>query len=76
MTPQASETPRVALVTGAGKRVGRAIAEGLAADGYTMALHYNSSAGGAEDLARDITARGGKAVTLHQDLGNPETAGD
>jgi NAD(P)-dependent dehydrogenase (short-subunit alcohol dehydrogenase family) len=41
---------KIALVTGAGKRLGKAIAHGLADAGYAMGLHYNSSADGARDL--------------------------
>ncbi len=66
----------IALVTGAGKRLGRAIAEGLSSAGYAMALHYNSSAGGAQTLADEISARGGRAAVLQQDLGVPQLAGD
>jgi len=66
---------KIALVTGAGKRLGRALAKGLAGDGYALALHYNSSAGGAEELCRQIVADGGQAVILQKDLSHLETAG-
>ncbi|PVB60084.1 SDR family oxidoreductase [Labrenzia sp. 011] len=66
---------RIALVTGAGKRVGKAIARGLAEEGHALALHYNSSAGGAQDLHDEILASGGRAVLLQKDLSRPETAG-
>jgi NAD(P)-dependent dehydrogenase (short-subunit alcohol dehydrogenase family) len=67
--------PKIALVTGAGKRLGKAIAEGLAADGYALGLHYNSSVGGAKDLYDAIIAGGGRAVLLQKDLSEPESAG-
>lgn len=67
--------PKIALITGAGKRLGKAIAEGLAADGYALGLHYNSSVGGAKDLYDAIIAGGGRAVLLQKDLSEPETAG-
>jgi len=67
--------PGVALVTGAGTRLGRAIAEGLAADGYAMALHYNSSVAGAETLAAEIRDRGGQAASVSRDLSDPASAG-
>jgi NAD(P)-dependent dehydrogenase (short-subunit alcohol dehydrogenase family) len=67
---------RIALVTGAGKRLGKAIARGLADQGYAMGLHYNSSAEGAKDLHDEIVAEGGKAVLLQKDLSRPETAGE
>lgn len=66
----------LALVTGAGTRVGRAIAEGLARDGYALGLHYNSSAAGADALAAQIADADGKAKSFRQDLSEPETAGD
>ncbi len=67
---------RVALVTGAGRRVGRAIALGLAADGYAIALHYNGSAVGAEATRDQIIASGGRAVSLQYDLTAPEDSGE
>lgn len=57
-----------ALVTGAAKRLGRAMALELAAQGHDVAVHYNSSADAAEDTARDIRALGRKAVILKADL--------
>ena len=60
--------PNAALVTGAGKRIGRAIALALAHDGWAVAVHYNNSAADAETLVRDIVSGGGKAVALQADL--------
>ncbi len=57
-----------ALVTGAGKRLGRAMALYLAGRGYDLALHYASSRDEAESLAKEITAMGRRAVTLRADL--------
>jgi len=57
-----------ALVTGAGKRLGRAMALYLAGRGYDLALHYASSRDEAEMLAKEITAMGRRAVTLRADL--------
>lgn len=59
---------RVALVTGAGQRLGRAIAEVLAARGMRLAIHYNSSDAGARELQREIVARGGEADCFAADL--------
>jgi NAD(P)-dependent dehydrogenase (short-subunit alcohol dehydrogenase family) len=66
---------KVALVTGAGKRLGKALAEGLAAEGYAIGLHYNASAEGAVELSGRIEAAGGHSVLLQKDLSEPETAG-
>lgn len=57
-----------ALVTGAGKRIGRELALCLAGHGFDVALHYNSSSDGADAAAAEITAMGRKAVTLQADL--------
>lgn len=59
---------RVALVTGAGKRIGREIALLLAARGYAMALHCNGSEREASDVAAEIEARGGSAMVFKADL--------
>lgn len=60
--------PRAALVTGAARRIGRAIARALADDGWALALHYHRSGEAAEDLAKEIVQAGGRAVTLQADL--------
>ncbi|TYC60966.1 SDR family oxidoreductase [Rhodobacterales bacterium] len=67
---------KIALVTGSGKRLGKAIARGLADEGYAMGLHYNSSADGAQELLQDIQAEGGEATLVQKDLSDPEHAGD
>jgi len=59
---------KVALVTGAGRRVGRAIALALAERGATLAIHYRSSAAEAQELATAIQSRGGRAGTFPADL--------
>ncbi|HTI85025.1 MAG TPA: SDR family oxidoreductase [Alphaproteobacteria bacterium] len=60
--------PRAALVTGAAKRIGRAIALGLADAGYAVAVHHLQSHAEAEALVAEIKARGGKAAALACDL--------
>lgn len=57
-----------ALVTGAGARLGRAMAVGLAERGYDIAVHYASSEDGARDTADAVRALGRQAVTLQADL--------
>ena len=59
---------RVALVTGAGRRVGRALAVALGAEGMTVAVHYHASDGGARETARMIEREGGKAALIAADL--------
>ncbi|SDH04203.1 SDR family oxidoreductase [Sulfitobacter delicatus] len=57
-----------ALVTGAGKRLGRAMALYLAERGFDVAVHYATSHAGASDTAGEITALGRRAVLLQADL--------
>jgi len=57
-----------ALVTGAGKRIGRAIAIALAEDGYDVAVHYGSSKADATAVVAAIEAKGRRAVALAADL--------
>jgi NAD(P)-dependent dehydrogenase (short-subunit alcohol dehydrogenase family) len=59
---------RVALVTGAARRVGRAIALGLAADGWDIVVHYGRSETDALETVAAIEALGRKAVALQCDL--------
>ena len=59
---------RLALVTGAGHRVGRAIAVGLARHGLDVAVHYNASASPAEETAAEIRSLGAAAKTFRADL--------
>src|SRR5476651_914257 len=61
-------TPRAALITGGGRRIGRAIALALAHAGYAVVLHANRSRADAEGLAADIVAAGGRAAVALADL--------
>lgn len=61
---------RAALVTGAGRRLGRAIAEALGRAGARVLVHYNASAAGAGETAAAIRAAGGAAHVLGADLGD------
>ena len=57
-----------ALVTGAGKRLGRSIALGLAAAGWDVAVHFHHSADEAQQVVREIQALNRRAVSLGADL--------
>lgn len=66
-----SETlPQAALVTGAARRIGRAVALDLARQGWAVAVHYNRSGAEAEAVVAEITAAGGRAVALAAELGD------
>jgi NAD(P)-dependent dehydrogenase (short-subunit alcohol dehydrogenase family) len=60
--------PRAALVTGGAQRIGRAIALGLAAAGFEIALHCHTSNDAAEQTAGEIRALGRRAIVLRADL--------
>jgi 3-oxoacyl-[acyl-carrier protein] reductase len=59
---------RVALVTGAGRGIGRAIALALAARGWAVGINYRSQAGPAEETCRLVEQAGGQAVLLPGDI--------
>ncbi len=59
---------RAALVTGAGRGLGSALALGLAREGADVAVHYQRSSAGAEEVAARITALGRRAVTVQADI--------
>jgi pteridine reductase len=61
---------RVALVTGAGKRLGRAVAMRLAREGADVVVHFHSSAKDAQTAVAEIEALGRRAVALQANLGS------
>jgi pteridine reductase len=65
---------RVALVTGAGRRLGRAMAGALAGRGMTLAIHHHASSEGAEALRAEVTAAGGRAECFAADLSDAAAA--
>jgi NAD(P)-dependent dehydrogenase (short-subunit alcohol dehydrogenase family) len=62
--------PQTALVTGAAKRIGRAIALSLANAGWNIAIHYHHSADDAHALKHELLALGVRAITVQADLCN------
>lgn len=63
-----------ALVTGGAKRIGAGIARALAADGFFVYVHYNSSSRDAQALVEDLEAAGHKAAAVGADLGDGAAA--
>jgi len=64
---------RVALITGAARRIGACIAETLHTRGFTVFLHYHSSSGAVDELANSLNAlRPDSAFPVQADLGNME----
>lgn len=59
---------KTALVTGGARRIGKAIAEDLAANGFAVAIHAHESLDAAEALARALRMQGGRAAALRCDL--------
>jgi len=65
---------RVAIVTGASKGIGRAIALRLGEDGIAVVVNYATSRQAADEVVAEIQAGGGKAVAVQADVGSPTAA--
>ena len=66
---------KVALVTGGAQRIGRAIVERLALEGYAVAIHYRRSGDEAETIAAAVRERGGRAAIVQGDLADADAVG-
>ena len=73
MSEQSWPPAGCALVTGGSRGIGAAIATGLAADGWAVAVNFNAGAAAAADVVAAIVAAGGRAVAVQGDVADPGT---
>ena len=74
-TKESNLQGKVALVTGASKGIGAAIARELAARGASVAVNYSGSKAGADKVVAEIKAAGGNAIAVQANLADPESIG-
>jgi 3-oxoacyl-[acyl-carrier protein] reductase len=68
MSEEATNESRIALITGGSGGIGRAVVERLAADGYSVAVHYAGNQAKADAVVEEITAGGGSAIAVGGDV--------
>ncbi len=66
----------IALVTGGARRIGRTLCLALARQGWSVAVHYNTSAAAADEVVREINAAGAHAIALQADLSDELAVAD
>jgi 3-oxoacyl-[acyl-carrier protein] reductase len=67
-----AKNTRVAIVTGASRGIGAAVAQRLSKDGFAVVINYASSAKEAEALATELKAQGGAAIAVKADVAKPD----
>ena len=66
------QVEKTALVTGAGKGIGKAIALAFAQAGYNVIINYNGSKEAAQSVLKEAESYGVKAITIQADISNDE----